>query len=106
MAASVAAEFLTDVANNPNLQRGYPSVERGPDPQVHAILLTHFSKSNLETKESVRLSFLVTKTLASGFGTANYNRDKPPQKGVKKDPNDYLYNVAGNGFLLAKSYEL
>jgi hypothetical protein len=85
---------------------GYPMVDRGPDPQVFGILLTSLSRSSLDEKDYVRVSMMVMKTLASGFGSGNYNKDKPLQKGAKRDPSDNFYNIARNGYLLAKSYEL
>lgn len=67
-------EFLGAVAANTGAGGSYPTVERGPDPQVFGILLTSVSRSSLEEKDYVRVSLMVVKTLASGFGSGNYNK--------------------------------
>eukprot|EP00961_Rhodomonas_salina_P122931 1655780-Rhodomonas_salina.1 len=96
-----------------------PSAEGGPspfvdmrsNPQVHVILLNHIAKSSIEDGDTVRVNFMVVKTLQSGFGSANYNIDTARAaslKGapVKKDPKDNLYLAVGKGMQIFKTYKL
>eukprot|EP00961_Rhodomonas_salina_P293159 3933519-Rhodomonas_salina.6 len=76
------------------------------NPRCWGLLLSNVSKSQLASSESVRVAFMVLRVLADGFGRANYNMDKPPPAGTKRDPNDQLYRIAGNGSLIARSYQL
>eukprot|EP00961_Rhodomonas_salina_P125167 1686695-Rhodomonas_salina.1 len=83
-----------------------PMVEKESCPQLLVLLLNNIPKTVIESQDSVRVSFMVLKVLVGGFGSANYNVDKPPPKGTKRDQNDYLYNVAPNGSLIVKTYNL
>lgn len=83
-----------------------PLVEKQSHPQVLVMLLNQIPKSLVESQESVRVTFMILKVLAGGKGVANFNIDKPPPPGTKRDANDYIYNVTPNGNLLAKTYVL
>ena len=85
---------------------GTPCVEMKSHPQVHALLLSHISKATIDDAETIRVPFMVLSTLQSGFSCANYNIEKPPPKGTRRDPADNLYIPAGKGMQVFKTYKL
>jgi hypothetical protein len=94
----------------------FPIEEKGAHPKLLVMLLNNIAKSQVENKDAIRISFVVLKVLTGGYSSANINIEKlqkaqkdrggagAGKRTEKVAASDYLYNLTGNGVLLAKSY--
>lgn len=101
------SSFMQTLASNA-ASAAMTSEDRKPNPLFQVLLLNNVSVARMKEKESVRVNFMVLKTLAVGFSSANVNLEKKPAPGTKapqRNPKDLLYNpLPSRGGCLVKTY--